>query len=71
MSTSGYCDCDCATCFEIAIGDENESPVFCNSCEEAGCDGDGECQVECDHETQNVNDRSQFVCLDCGEELGR
>lgn len=25
----------------------------------------------CKHEHQDVNDRSQFVCLDCGEELGR
>lgn len=25
----------------------------------------------CNHERQDVNDRSQCVCLDCGEELGR
>jgi len=32
---------------EIAISsDENEA--FCHECEEAGCEGDSECQVECD-----------------------
>ena len=25
----------------------------------------------CSHENQDVNERSQFVCRDCGEELGR
>jgi len=27
--------------------------------------------VECLHTNQYVNDRSQFVCKDCDEELGR
>lgn len=40
---SGYCDCQCRDCFEIAIGDEGEA--FCSECEEAGCDGDGECEA--------------------------
>lgn len=26
---------------------------------------------ECQHENKTVNDRDQFVCTDCGEELGR
>ncbi len=28
-------------------------------------------ESDCPHENQEVNDRSQFVCKDCGEELGR
>jgi hypothetical protein len=26
---------------------------------------------ECAHETQRIDDRQQFHCCDCGEELGR
>lgn len=44
---SGYHDCPCSDCFEIAIGTEEDgSASFCNECEEAGCDGEDECQAE-------------------------
>lgn len=38
---SGYTDCPCRDCFEIAIDGD-----LCNECEEAGCsaEGDGECE---------------------------
>jgi hypothetical protein len=39
---SGYTDCACRDCFEIAIGVRGSA--MCNSCEEAGCDGEGECE---------------------------
>lgn len=44
---SGYVNCKCRDCFEIAISssDENE---FCNECVDAGCEEDSECQVEQD-----------------------
>lgn len=42
--SSGYRDCSCSTCFEIAIGDY-DGIALCMSCEDAGCDGEGECQV--------------------------
>lgn len=28
-------------------------------------------ETPCSHEHQDINDRCLFVCLDCGEELGR
>jgi len=35
MSESGYRDCACRDCFEIAIGEEG---VLCSECVKAGCD---------------------------------
>jgi len=44
---SGYHDCPCRDCFEIAIGEtEDGKPKLCHECEEAGCDAEGE--SECD-----------------------
>ncbi len=46
-ANSGYHDCPCRDCFEIAIGEnEDGSASLCNECEEAGCDASGE--SECD-----------------------
>ena len=43
---SGYCNCDCPDCFETAIsGDDPDELTLCDACQEAGCDGDGECQA--------------------------
>lgn len=42
--TTGYVDCACRDCFEIAIGTAGES--FCHDCEEAGCELNAECQSE-------------------------
>ncbi len=40
---SGYCDCSCRDCFDIAIGVAGKA--LCVLCEEAGCEAnDGECQ---------------------------
>lgn len=49
MTTSGYKDCACRDCFEVAIGDEGE-PALCHACEEAGCDAEGGTECSCDHE---------------------
>lgn len=35
--TSGYCNCTCRDCFEIAIGDSSEKAPVCHSCQSAGC----------------------------------
>ena len=36
---SGYVNCACRDCFEIAIsGDDDENGTFCSDCEEAGCE---------------------------------
>ena len=40
---SGYRDCACRDCFEIAIGTPG---AMCHGCEEAGCEGgDHECEA--------------------------
>ncbi|NRB12227.1 MAG: hypothetical protein HRU44_03230 [Candidatus Thalassarchaeum sp.] len=44
LSNAGYHSCPCRDCFEIAIGcDDNNNPDMCGDCEDAGCDGTGEC----------------------------
>lgn len=53
---SGYHDCPCRDCFEIAIGcdDETGDPSLCHACEGESCDASGqsECSVEpaCDED---------------------
>lgn len=49
MRNSGYHDCPCRDCFEVAIGcDDEDRPDLCHECEEAGCDsgGDEKCAVD-------------------------
>lgn len=41
---SGYTDCACRDCFEIAIGEPGEA--MCGACQEAGCEKDKECQTD-------------------------
>jgi hypothetical protein len=43
---SGYKQCACRDCMEIAIGDDEEN-ALCVCCEEAGCspNGDEECHA--------------------------
>lgn len=49
ITTSGYTQCSCRDCFEIAVGIvANSAGVFatlCSECEDAGCSGDGECSA--------------------------
>lgn len=62
MNNSGYHDCPCRDCFEIAIGCDDDKPDLCNACEDAGCDPDGadECSCEpdldddCDDENEEI-----------------
>ncbi len=39
---SGYRDCGCRDCFEIAIGAPG---ALCHACVTAGCEPDSECQA--------------------------
>lgn len=39
---SGYVDCACRDCFNIAIGEAGRA--LCHACEEAGCEKDCECE---------------------------
>lgn len=43
---SGYTHCSCPTCFEVTVSSDMAEPELCHDCIEAGCDGEGECQVE-------------------------
>jgi hypothetical protein len=42
---SGYCDCACRDCFDIAISDDGK-PALCGLCADAGCDEHGGCDCE-------------------------
>lgn len=53
---SGYRPCACRDCMEIAIG---EPGAFCIECEDAGCEGDGECQVGPDAEPEPAEEARQ------------
>ena len=46
MVTSGYSNCACRDCFDVAVSDDVIHPDLCGDCEEAGCDAEGgeECQ---------------------------
>ncbi len=40
----GYTDCRCPTCFDATVSSDVAKPELCSLCEEAGCDGEGECR---------------------------
>lgn len=40
---SGYCDCQCRDCFDIAICDVDGKPAMCGDCKKAECEPDSEC----------------------------
>lgn len=44
---SGYVDCACRDCFEVAIGKHGD---MCWECEAAGCEPHSECKAERDGE---------------------
>ncbi|WP_335986514.1 hypothetical protein [Glycomyces sp. MUSA5-2] len=42
--TSGYTDCACRDCFDIAVSADTDYPELCGLCDDAGCDpGYSEC----------------------------
>lgn len=58
-SNSGYHDCPCRDCFEIAIGcDDNNKPDLCSACEDAGCSADGESDCDAPHAYCSGDERS-------------
>jgi hypothetical protein len=52
MAESGYSDCACRDCFEIAISDDIAHPDLCWECEEAGCSAEGDAECCCGHELE-------------------
>ena len=58
---SGYTECKCRDCMEIAVSDDMEHPEFCWECEQAGCEEDEECKAPgaygCGEEGEEGEDR--------------
>lgn len=50
---SGYTYCGCPGCFNEVVSDDMDHPDLCDECEEAGCDGEGDCEV-CDDRDYEV-----------------
>lgn len=71
---SGYVNCACRDCFDVAIGSDADVPELCNDCEDAGCDPDGESECErsdayganecgyCSDEAIGLDDEGQPIC---------
>lgn len=70
---SGYRDCACRDCFEIAIG---ERGALCHACQAADCTAfEGECRaagayganddIECDSCGNRTDDHVGSVCRPC------
>jgi hypothetical protein len=59
---SGYVDCKCRDCFELAIASDDDG-AYCSECEEAGCVCDAECQradaYGCDVEEERERDHTE------------
>lgn len=64
---SGYRDCACRDCFDVAIGPLG---TMCHACAEAGCDAFyTECQrLDAYGMEQDESDASPVRCLTCGTE---
>jgi hypothetical protein len=60
--SSGYVNCACRDCFDVAIASDDSQPALCAECEEAGCDCEGasECErsdaYECDESDDESDD---------------
>lgn len=76
---SGYHDCPCRDCFEIAIGEDGDgNPALCNACESAECDASGgsecnaaghddDCALLCPAHLANEKCRTLHHCARCEE----
>lgn len=42
MPESGYTNCACRDCFDIAVSNDTDHPERCWECDESGCDETGE-----------------------------
>lgn len=57
MSKSGYTDCRCRDCFEIAVSKDMSKPDFCNQCQEARCEyGSNKCKCQVEFEAEDESD---------------
>ncbi len=63
---SGYVDCACGDCFEVAIGGEDDEPALCHACDEAGCQvGGGQCDAP--HAYCDGGEDESGSCETCGQ----
>jgi hypothetical protein len=63
----GYSPCQCPGCLEVSL--TSREPWLCWECEEAGCDGEGDCQTA--HATcraESTYAEVDDVCPVCGGE---
>lgn len=55
---SGYVNCACRDCMEIAVANDVRRGALCRECEEHGCaperDGGGECLCPCAYTNEEV-----------------
>ena len=47
QATSGYCDCACRDCFNIAIRSSGLVGELCHACKQADCDETGQSECDC------------------------
>jgi len=80
MAESGYTDCACRDCFDIAVSDDMDAPDLCGDCEDAGCDdtGESECSRDdaygCDEEPAHDDAPTcpfGTECKDCADHRRR
>lgn len=70
---SGYVDCGCRDCFDVAIASDGELGALCGDCEEAGCEADaGECARQdayggdCEQAGPELDNRGFVVPVEIG-----
>lgn len=67
--TSGYTDCACRDCFDIAIGDmKRDHHTLCSACADAGCSryGDEECQRDDAYGADELCAHGNWLCSEPG-----
>ncbi len=61
---SGYTDCACRDCFDVAVSSDTSKPDLCWACREAGCDADGEHEC-CRDDAYGCDEEQEWVPTIC------
>ncbi len=64
FGASGYTDCACRDCFDIAVSDDMAKPDLCWECSEAGCSDTGD--EECARDDAYGQEGDEDGTIDCG-----
>jgi len=61
---SGYTDCACRDCFDVAVSGDMASPNLCQDCAEAGCSGagDAECSRADAYDVDSTCEHLSWLC---------